>query len=88
MAWVMDAFEGAVKAIAMVVLIIGAGGALKQTIIDTGIGDTIGSLMSAGGVSPYVMAWLIKDTLKTWGMLELINSIVGLGMVLLISLFV
>ncbi len=160
MAWVMDAFEGAVKAIAMVVLIIGAGGALKQTIIDTGIGDTIGSLMSAGGVSPYVMAWLItvlirlatgqgvvsamtaagiisaavmdpathtitmvdpallvlataagsntlthindasfwlfkgyfdlsiKDTLKTWGMLELVNSIVGLGMVLLISLFV
>ncbi len=34
------------------------------------------------------MARLIKDTLKTWGMLELVNSIVGLGMVLLISLFV
>lgn len=51
MAWVMDAFEGAVKAIAMVVLIIGAGGTLKQSIIDTVTGDTIGSLMSAGGVS-------------------------------------
>ncbi len=47
----LAAFEGAVKAIAMVVLIIGAGGTLKQTIIDTVIGDTIGSLMSAGGVS-------------------------------------
>lgn len=66
--------------IAMVVLIIGAGGALKQTIIDTGIG----SLMSAGGVSPYVMAWLIialirlatgSNTLKTWGMLELLLSL-------------
>ena len=66
--------------IAMVVLIIGAGGALKQTIIDTGIG----SLMSAGGVSPYVMAWLItvlirlatgSNTLKTWGMLERLLSL-------------
>lgn len=37
--WAKDNFEGAVKSIAMVVLIIGAGGALKQVIIDTGIGD-------------------------------------------------
>lgn len=159
MDWVMHSFEGAVKGIAMVILIIGAGGALKQTIIDTHIGDAIGSLMSAGGISPYIMAWLItvlirlatgqgvvsamtaagiiggalmdpathtitsvdpallvlataagsntlthindasfwlfkgyfdlsvKDTLKTWGMLELVNSVAGLFMVLLISLF-
>lgn len=30
----------------------------------------------------------VKDTLKTWGMLELSCSIVGLGMVLLLSIFV
>lgn len=35
----------------MVILIIGAGGVLKQTIIDTGIGDTIGMLMSHGNIS-------------------------------------
>lgn len=159
--WVMDRFEEAVKAIAMVVLIIGAGGALKQVIIDTGIGDFIGSLMTGVDANPYVMAWLItvlirlatgqgvvsamtasgiiaaaimdpstgqlaggvdpallvlataagsntfthvndaafwlfkgyfglsvKDTLKTWGLFQLCNSLVGLGMVLLISLFV
>ena len=159
--WVMDAFEKAVKAIAMVVLIIGAGGALKQVIIDTGIGDYIGSLMSGSSANPYVMAWLItvlirlatgqgvvsamtaagiiaaavmdpatgamaggvdpallvlataagsntlthindasfwlfkgyfdlsvKDTLKTWGLLELCNSLVGLAVVLLLSVFV
>lgn len=40
----------------MVILIIGAGGVLKQTIIDTGIGDTIGMLMSHGNVSP--ISWL------------------------------
>ena len=159
--WVMDTFGSAVKAIAMVVLIIGAGGALKQMIIDTGIGDYIGSLMSGSSANPYVMAWLItvlirlatgqgvvsamtaagiigsavidpatgvmvagvdpallvlataagsntlthindasfwlfkgyfdlsvKDTLRTWGLLELCNSIVGLGVVLLIDVFV
>ena len=161
MDWVMNVFGQAVKAIAMVVLIIGAGGALKQIIIDTGIGDYIGSLMNGSSLNPYVMAWLItvlirlatgqgvvsamtaagiigsavmdpatgtmmagvspellmlataagsntlthindasfwlfkgyfdlsvKDTLKTWGLLELCNSIVGLAVVLLLSLFV
>lgn len=157
--WAMENFEGAVKSIAMVVLIIGAGGALKQVIIDTGIGDYIGTLMSASSLSPYLMAWLItvlirlatgqgvvsaitaagiisgalmdpsgvlvgvnpallvlataagsntlthvndasfwlfkgyfdlsvKDTLKTWGLLQLCNSLVGLGVVMLLSVFI
>ena len=30
----------------------------------------------------------VKDTLKTWGLLELCNSIVGLGGVLILSLVV
>ena len=159
--WVMERFEEAVRAIAMVVLIIGAGGALKEVIIDTGIGDFIGTLMTGVDANPYVMAWLItvllrlatgqgvvsamtaagiigaavidpstgamtggidpallvlataagsntfthvndaafwlfkgyfglsvKDTLKTWGLFQLCNSLVGLGMVLLLSVFV
>lgn len=64
MQWVMNAFESAVKSIAMVILIIGAGGVLKQTIIDTGIGDTIGMLMSHGNISPYIMAWLITVLIR------------------------
>ena len=160
LAWGMDSFEGAVKGIAMVVLIIGAGGALKEMIIDTGIGDYIGGLMTATSVSPYIMAWLItvlirlatgqgvvsamtaagiiaaalmdpatgalmgvnpallviataagsntlthvndasfwlfkgyfdlsvKDTLKTWGLLQLCNSLVGLAVVMGLSVVV
>ena len=159
-AWAMSGFDDAVKGIAMVVMIIGAGGALKQVIIDSGIGDYIGSLMTASSVSPYIMAWLItvlirlatgqgvvsaitaagiiaaalmdpatgalvgvnpallviatatgsntlthvndasfwlfkgyfdlsvKDTLKTWGLLQLCNSLVGLAVVMLLSLFI
>ena len=160
MEWTMGVFESAVKGIAMVVLIIGAGGALKQVIIDSGVGDYIGSLMTATSISPYIMAWAItvlirlatgqgvvsamtaagiisaalmdpvtgtitavnpallvvataagsntlthvndasfwlfkgyfdlsvKDTLKTWGLLQLCNSIVGLVVVMGISVFV
>jgi high-affinity gluconate transporter len=96
MQWVMNAFENAVKSIAMVILIIGTGGVLKQTIIDTGIGDTIGMLMSYGNISPYIMAWLITVLIRLAtgqlvgvdpALLVLVNSVVGLIIVLIISLF-
>ncbi len=82
MAWVMDAFEGAVKAIAMVdpALLVLATAAGSNTL--THINDASFWLFKG------YFDLSIKDTLKTWGMLELVNSIVGLGMVLLISLFV
>lgn len=92
----MNAFENAVKSIAMVILIIGTGGVLKQTIIDTGIGDTIGMLMSYGNISPYIMAWLITVLIRLAtgqlvgvdpALLVLVNSVVGLIIVLIISLF-
>ncbi len=91
----MNAFENAVKSIAMVILIIGTGGVLKQTIIDTGIGDTIGMLMSYGNISPYIMAWLITVLIRLAtgqlvgidpALLVLVNSVVGLIIVLIISL--
>lgn len=156
----MSVFEEAVRDIAMVVLIIGAGGALKEVIIATGIGEYIGGLMTATAASPYLMAWLItvlirlatgqgvvsamtaagiiaaalvdpvtgelvgvnpallviataagsntlthvndasfwlfkgyfdlsvKDTLKTWGLLQLCNSVVGLVVVMGLSLVI
>lgn len=91
----MNAFENAVKSIAMVSLIIGTGGVLKQTIIDTGIGDTIGMLMSYGNISPYIMAWLITVLIRLAtgqlvgvdsALLVLVNSVVDLIIVLIISL--
>lgn len=91
----MNAFENAVKSIAMVLLIIGTGGVLKQTIIDTGIGDTIGMLMSYGNISPYIMAWLITVLIRLAtgqlvgvdpALLELVNSVIDLIIVLIISL--
>jgi len=151
---IMESFSGAIEGIAMIIFIVGAGGAFKQIILDTGIGDFIAGMMANTSVSPLIMAWVItamlriatgtgvvsaitaagivgplihtfdvnpvlmvlataagsntithvndasfwlfkeyfnlsiKDTFKTWGLLLFTNSIVGLGVVLLLSLFI
>lgn len=64
MKWVMSSFDGGVKTISGVVMVIGAGGAFKQVVIDAGIGDYIGGLMSAGSISPYIMAWIITVLIR------------------------
>ncbi|WP_208598206.1 gluconate:H+ symporter [Kosakonia oryziphila] len=154
MSEVMSSYSEAIEKVALVVFIIGAGGAFKQIIMDTGVGDYIAEMMRSSSISPLVMAWFItvllrlatgagtvsaitaagivgpmihtfnvnpalmvlatasgsntlthvndaafwlfkeyfglsmKDTFKTWGLLELTNSVVGLGIVLLLSLIV
>ncbi len=154
MSEVMDSFSSAIQTIAMVIMIVGAGGAFKQVILDTGVGNYIATLMQHSSFSPLIMAWIItvilrlatgagtvsaitaagivgpliptfhinpalmvmataagsntlthvndasfwlfkeyfnlsiKDTFKTWGLLELTNSVVGLAVVLLLSLFI
>ncbi|MFD1484718.1 gluconate:H+ symporter [Lacticaseibacillus baoqingensis] len=144
----------AIEGISNVLLVIAAGGVMKEVIINAGIGDKIVNLVGHSGVSPLILAWLItiliriltgqgavaaitaagivapmiaafnvnpvlmvlacacgsntmtlmydggfllfqqsfgislKDTFKTWGGLELANSIVGLIMVLILNIFI
>lgn len=144
----------AIEGISNVLLVIAAGGIMKQVIIDAGIGSKIVDLVGQIPVSPFILAWLItvliriltgqgavaaitaagivapmitafnvspvlmvlacacgsntitlmydggfllfqqsfgislKDTFKTWGALELTNSVVGLIIVLILSIFV
>ena len=143
-----------IASISDVLIVISAGGILKQVIIDTGVGDKISELAGQLPVSPLIIAWLItaiiriltgqgavaaitaagivapmiatnninpalmalavacgsntmtmmydggfllfketfgismKDTFKTWGGLELANSVVGLSVVLILNLFI
>lgn len=42
---IMKSFSGAIEGIAMIVFIVGSGGAFKQIILDTGIGDLIAGVM-------------------------------------------
>jgi len=61
---VMENLTGAVKAIAMIMLIIAGGGAFKQVLVDSGISDYVVGLFRERAVSPLVMAWTIAAALR------------------------
>jgi gluconate transporter len=41
------------------ILIIGGGGALKQVIVDTGVGGYLGKMLITSAISPLVVVWLL-----------------------------
>jgi Gnt-I system high-affinity gluconate transporter len=61
---IMDGLVESVKAIAMILLIIGAGGAFSQVLRDSGVGDYIAEAMRHTKMSPLLLAWLIAATLR------------------------
>ncbi len=151
---VAEHLSEAIKGISNVLMVIAAGGVMKEVIIDAGVGDKIVALLEHFPVSPLILAWLItvlirlltgqgavaaitaagivapmiaafnvspvlmvlacacgsntttlmydagfllyqqsfgislKDTFKTWGVLEFVNSFVGLLVILLLSIFI
>jgi gluconate transporter len=64
MDFLMNNMTNAVKAIAMILLIIAGGGAFKQVLIDSGVGKQIADAMLTLPVSPLILAWLITATLR------------------------
>ena len=61
---VMKIVEQAVLVIAMILLIVGGGGALKQILIESGVGKYIGGLMAGSNLSPLLLAWLIAAVIR------------------------
>jgi GntP family gluconate:H+ symporter len=60
----MNSAEKAVAAIGMMLLILGAGGALKQVLIDGGVGDYVAEIFEGSTISPLILAWLIAALLR------------------------
>jgi len=52
------------KGIAMILLIIGAGGALKQVLVDSNLSDYIISSLDGVNINPLVLAWLVAAVLR------------------------
>lgn len=63
-AQINQTIEESVKSIAMLLLIIGGGGAFKQILIDGGVGDTIRVLFTGSNLSPLFLGWLIATVLR------------------------
>lgn len=53
-----------ISQIAMMLLIIGGGGAFKQVLIDGGVGDYVADLFRQTTLSPLLVAWIIAAVLR------------------------
>lgn len=61
---VMKSVAEAASGIAMILLIVGGGGALKEVLIDSGVGKYIATIMTGTNISPLILAWLIAAILR------------------------
>jgi gluconate:H+ symporter, GntP family len=59
-----NSLSQSISQIAMMLLIIGGGGAFKQVLVDSGVGDYVASLFSQTNMSPILVAWIIAAILR------------------------
>ena len=61
---IMDIYGDAVKDVAMILLIMGGAGALKQVLIDSGVSDEIGVMLTGVDVHPLILGWFIACVIR------------------------
>ena len=64
MSRVMDIYAGAVRDVAMVVLIMGGAGGLKQVLNESGVSLEIAGLLDSLDIEPLVLGWLIAALIR------------------------
>lgn len=62
---VMKSCSDSVKPMAIIILVIGAGGAFKQILVDSGVSEYIQTLTQGWSISPIILAWLIAVIMRT-----------------------
>lgn len=78
---VMKTAESSISAIAMILLVIGGGGAFKQVLVDSGIGAYIGDLMANYTLSPLILAWITASIIRLAVGSATVASITAAGIV-------
>ncbi len=61
---IMHIYEGAIKDISIIILIIGSSGALKQVLVDSGASTQIVALFQNLHIHPLILAWLICAAIR------------------------
>ncbi len=60
----MEHYSGAVKDIAVILLIIAGAGALKQIFVDTGVSDAISDALQGLSINPLLLGWIIATVIR------------------------
>src|SRR5690606_24499629 len=61
---VMNLYNAAISEVALIVLIIGAGGAFKQVLIDSKSADYLAEIFRGSSLSPLVLAWTMAAIIR------------------------
>lgn len=61
---IMNTYQEATKDIAMILLIVAGSGALKEILIDSGVGDEIAKSVQAFNLNPLLLGWLIAVIIR------------------------
>ncbi len=61
---IMNKLGSSMSSVTMIILIIGAGGAFKQVLIDSGIGNDVAVFFEHSTLSPLVLGWLIATIIR------------------------
>jgi Gnt-I system high-affinity gluconate transporter len=78
----MDSCAEGVKSVAMIILIIAAGGAFKQILVDSGIGEEVKALTADLPVSPLLLGWFIAAMLRVTLGSATVAALTASGMVI------
>ncbi|WP_337018282.1 gluconate:H+ symporter [Oceanobacillus massiliensis] len=78
----MKSAEGSVKAIGMLLLILGASGALKEVLMDGGVGDYVALIFEGSTISPLFLAWLIAAVIRVAQGSATVSALTTAGLVL------
>jgi Gnt-I system high-affinity gluconate transporter len=64
LAKIMGGYQEAVKDVTLILLIVAGGGALKEILIESGIGGEIGKSMNSIDINPLLLGWLIAAVIR------------------------
>ena len=64
MSEISKSLEKAVTGLTMILLVIAGAGALKQILVDSGVGDYIAAFLSSSSVNPLILGWVIAALIR------------------------
>lgn len=78
----MNSAEDAVKAIGMLLLILGVSGSLKEVLMDGGVGDYVALIFEGSTITPIFLAWLIAAIIRLAQGSATVSALTTAGLVL------